>query len=148
MSSNSLPTRVKFFIADDIRADGPKPMIIGLFVDDFVGVVIPKEKPDPSKDSPIMLQSLAVLASFIGCEGKFGAQISLFQPDNTPIFEHQKIEGAINADPLTGKGNLNFLLKFMPFAIHQFGKYKFIFKLDDEEYEFNFNIGRGVAANV
>ena len=142
MNSKSLPKRVRFFIADDIRSDGPKPMIIGLLVDDFVGIEIPAKQPEPTKDAPIMLQSLAILASFIDCNGPFEAETSLYQPDGTALFEHQKLDGGINTDKATGKNNINFIAKFMPFGIPQFGPYKFLIKLDDKEYEYSFKIGQ------
>lgn len=146
MSSKSLPKRVRFFIADDIRSDGTKPMIIGLLTDDFVGIEIPAGQPEPSKESPIMLQSLAILASFIGCKGHFAAETSLYQPDGTALFEHQKLDGGINSDMVVGKGNINFIAKFMPFGIPQFGQYKFVFKLDEKEYEYNFTVGRASSS--
>lgn len=142
MSSKSYPKRVKFFIADDIRSDGPKPMIIGLFVDDSVGLVMPAGNPDPTKEAPIMLQSLAILTSFIDCNGSFEAETSLYQPDGTAIFEHQKIEGGINSDNPTGKNNINFITKFMPCAIPKFGVYEFSIKLDEKKYDYKFTIGR------
>ena len=142
MSSKSYPKRVRFFIADDIRSDGPKPMVIGLLVDDFVGLDMPVDNPVPTKDAPIMLQSLAILASFIDCNGPFEAETSLYQPDGTALFEHQKLEGGINSDKATGKNNINFIAKFMPFAIPEFGVYKFSIKLDENEYDYEFTIGR------
>jgi len=42
MDMKSYPTRVRFFIADDIRTDGKKPMIIGLLTDDIVDIEIPE----------------------------------------------------------------------------------------------------------
>lgn len=142
MSSKSYPKRIRFFIADDIRSDGPKPMVIGLLVDDFVGIEMPTDNPDPTTDVPVMLQSLAILASFIDCNGPFEAETSLYQPDGTALFEHKKLEGGINTDKATGKNNINFIAKFMPFFIPKFGVYKFSIRLDDKIYDYNFTIGR------
>lgn len=141
MSSKSYPKRVRFFIADDIRSDGPKPMVIGLLVDDFVGLEMPSDNPNPTKDAPIMLQSLAILASFIDCNGPFEAETSLYQPDGTALFEHQKLEGGINSDKAIGKNNINFIAKFMPFAIPELGVYTFSIRLDEQEYNYKFTIG-------
>lgn len=142
MSSKSYPKRVRFFIADDIRSDGPKPMIIGLLVDDSVGLKMPAGNLDPTKEAPIVLETLAILTSFIDCNGPFEAETSLYQPDGTALFEHQKLEGGINSDQATGKNNINFIAKFMPFAIPKFGVYKFSIKLDEMEYDYKFTIGR------
>lgn len=142
MSKKIFPERVRFLIADDIRAEGQKPMIIGLLVDDFVGVVIPSEHPDPSKEAPIMLQSLAILTSFIGCKGPFESNISLYLPDGTTLMDHQKVDGGINSDQAAGKNSINFVAKFMPFSIPEFGQYKFVITLDEREYEYKFNVDR------
>lgn len=146
MSLKTFPKRVRFFIADDIRTEGPKPMLIGLLVDDAVGLGIPAGQPEPSKESPIMLQSLAILTSFIGCKGTYAAETSLYQPNGTALFEHQKLEGGIKADVEGGEGNINFIAKFMPFAIPEFGPYKFVFKLDEKVYEYIFTVGRAFSS--
>lgn len=143
MSKKSFPKRVRFFIADDIRAEGKKPMIIGLLTDDLVGIEIPAEHPEPSKEAPVILQSLAILTSFIDCKGPFEAKISLYQPNGTALIEQQKINGGIvDTDPVEGKNNINFIAKFMPFGVAEFGRYKFVIKLDKKAYEYEFEIVR------
>ncbi|MDD5056334.1 MAG: hypothetical protein PHQ60_00580 [Sideroxydans sp.] len=142
MSSKSLPKRVRFFIADDIRIESQKPMVIGLLMDDFVGIDLPVGKPEPSAVTPIMLQSLAILASFIDCKGTFDAETSLYKPDGAALFEHQKLEGGVSSQLSDGKSNISFVAKFMPFVITEFGQYRFVFKLDAKEYEYKFRVGR------
>ncbi|WP_442497894.1 DUF6941 family protein [Methylobacter sp. sgz302048] len=143
MKSKKLPESVKFFIADDIRSEGTKPMIIGLFSDDTVGIEMPKSQMNPSKDAPIRLQQgIAILASFIDCEGPFETEVSLYQPNGTALFEHNKIDGGINSDKKRKKGSINFISKFVPFDIPEFGQYKYVIKLDDKEYEYKFKIER------
>lgn len=142
MTSKSLPKRVRFFIADDIRADSRKPMIIGFLPNDFVGIEASEGQPEPSKETPIILQSLAILTAFIDCEGPFDAEISLYTPSGIAILEHQKVDGGINSDQATQKHDINFIAKFMPFGIPEFGPYKFVIKLDEQDYEYTFNINR------
>lgn len=138
MSSKSYPKRVRFFIADDIRNEGFKPMIIGLLTDDIVGIEIPAEQPEPSTEAPIMLQSLAILTTFIDCKGPYKTSISLYQPNGTALFENQDVD----AGQAAGKSNINFIAKFMPFGIPEFGLYKFVIKLDRKKYEYKFTINR------
>lgn len=142
MDMKSYPTRVRFFIADDIRADGKKPMIIGLLTDDIVGIEIPENHPEPSSANPIILQSLAILISFINCHGPFEAKASLYRPDGAAAFEHHKLDGWITSDAPAIKGNINFILKFIPFGISQFGQYRFSVTLDDQEYNYDFTVKR------
>lgn len=142
MSSKLFPNRVRFFIADDIRSEGAKPMLIGFLPDDFVGIELPAEQQEPSKEAPIMLQSLAILTTFIGCKGPFETEISLYQPNGAALFEHQRIDGGVNLEQPAGKKSINFIAKFMPFSIPEFGQYRFVIKLDKKEYEYKFEINR------
>ena len=142
MIAKSFPERIRFFLAEDVRAETTKPMIIGLFLDDIIVIEIPAEQPDPSKEAPIVLQSITILSSFIRCKGSFEANISLYQPNGTAIFEHQKIDGGVESDQSEGMSNINFIAKFMPFSIFEFGQYRFVIKLDEQEYVYMFGINR------
>lgn len=143
MSSKIYPKRVRFLIADDVRAEGLKPIILGLFADDLVVIPIPPDQPDPSTGgTPVLLQSLAILTAFIGGKGSFKMEVSLYQPDGTAIFENKKVEEGISSPTPTKKGNINFIAKFMPFSIPNFGKYRFVIKLDKKEFTYMFEINR------
>ena len=67
MAKKKYPARVRFFVADDIRVDGPnpKPIVLGLFPDDVVFVGLEKDQVEPSPEKPLVLESLAILAAFI-----------------------------------------------------------------------------------
>lgn len=139
MPKKKYPSRVRFFVADDIRSDTLKPMVIGLFPDGEIGVPMPISAPPPSKEKPIVLQGIAILASLIDCKGPFSITNSLFQPDGSAILENQEIGGEVDIASGMSKGMINFIAKFSPFAISQFGKYKFIIKLDNKkEYSCEF----------
>jgi hypothetical protein len=145
MKSELKQPAVKFFIADDIRLDSPKPMIIGLLVDDVVGIALPAEHAGPSVDSQIALASLAILASFIGTGRVATSEVSLYAPDKKAIFENQKIEiGSKNSSSSqeTSNTNNNILIKLAPFGISAFGEYKLIVKLNGTSYSYIFHIKR------
>lgn len=143
MSSKLLPERVRFFIADDIRVEGQKPMIIGFFPNDHVGVNIPADMPDPTSEKPVALQSLAILVSLIGIAGAYKAKISLYQPDGSAIFENSDLGEIKPNDELQLKsGVVNFVAKFMPFPVPEFGLYSFEIFLGRKKYKYEFRIGR------
>ena len=123
MAKKKYPARVRFFVADDIRVDGPnpKPIVLGLFPDDVVFVGLEKDQVEPSPEKPLVLESLAILAAFIDCKGPFETEASLYQPDGSPLFEKKKIEGGVNTDSAVGKNSINFIMKFMPFTVSRFG---------------------------
>lgn len=142
MPKKKYPARVRFVIADDIRSDSPKPMVLGFFSNDEVGIPLTPDAPDPTKEKPIALQGLAILASFIDCRGSFAVETSLYQPDGSAIFENQKIEGGIVTPPSSDKATINFIAKFVPFTIPLLGTYKFVIKLDKKEYCYEFSCNR------
>lgn len=117
-------------------------MIIGFFTDDKLGIEIPAghPEPSPSKESPVILQSLAIMTTFIDCKGPFEAEISLYQPNGTALLEHQKIDGPLTSEPVQETNNINFIARFVPFSVPEFGQYKFVIKLDDMEYKYKFSI--------
>lgn len=141
MSKKKQPKRVKFYLADDVRTDAPKPLIVGLFVDDQVFIDAPS---DPTIEKPITLQSITVLASFIDCNGKFAVETSLFRPDGLPVFEKQKMdtEVEISQEGPTPMKNINLTLKFSPFTVSLLGTYKLDIKLDKKIYSYEFQVFR------
>lgn len=139
------PKKVKFFIADDIRSDSPKPLLIGLFADDVVGLVLPADQPDPTKEQPVAIPGLSILASFIDCNGSFLVKTSLYGPDGNAIFENTVVDEGVGAKDTDGPSTINFVAKFMRFNVTAFGLYKFVIKLDDKDYPYEFSIVRHKA---
>lgn len=143
MSSKSLPKRVRFFIADDIRVEGQKPMIIGFFPNDHVGMNIPADTPEPTSKNPVALQSLAILVSLIDIAGAYKAKISLYQPNGSAIFENSDLGEIIpSGEGLLKSGVVNLVAKFMPFPVPEFGLYRFEISLGRKKYQYEFRIAR------
>jgi len=145
MRKKKFPTRVRFFIADDVRMDGAKPMLIGFFPDDLVLVPMDAKDPEPSHESKIGLQGLTILVSFIDCHGHFEVRTSLHEPGGAAIIEKQEVAGGFGTATAPEKANINFVAKFMPFLIPSFGKYRFVISLDKKEYPYEFNVTRQEA---
>ena len=139
MSRKKQPKRVRFFLADDIRADGPKPLILGLFADDLVLLESPSE---PSNEKPVSIQGITVLASFIDCNGSFDVETSLYKPDGTPVFEALKMDDGVTVtqEGETPMKNINLIFKFSPFTISSLGTYKLDVKLDKKTYSYEFQV--------
>jgi hypothetical protein len=128
------PTRIRFFVADDIRQEGSKPIVLGLFADDVIGIV-PKDGA-PTKEKPYALQSLAMMFSLINCAGSFKATFSVQGPDGETIVEGPITEG-LNAE---GKKSIHFIAKFVPFLVASYGRYKAVITLDKKAYESEFAV--------
>lgn len=139
MSRKQQPKRVRFFIADDVRTDGLKPLVLGLFVDDQVLLDLLS---DPTKENPIALQGITVLASFIDCNGSFEVEASLYAPDGSAVFEGQKFDGITAPEGGTPTKNINLILKFSPFTVFLLGTYKLNIKLDKKTYAYEFQVLR------
>lgn len=137
MSRKKQPKRVRFFIADDVRTDGPKPLVLGLFVDDHILL-----ESEPTAEKPITIQGITVLASFIDCNGSFQVETSLYGPDGSPIVERQKIDGGIviSGEGATPMKNINLVFKFSPFTISSLGTYRLDIKLDKKTYSYEFQV--------
>lgn len=139
MSRKKQPKRVRFFIADEIRTDGQKPLILGLFIDDQILLESPS---DPTNEKPVTLQGITVLASFIDCSGNFKVETSLYGPNGSPIFEAQKIDGGIATNPegAAPMKNINLILRFSPFTVSSLGTYRLDIKLDKKIYSYEFQV--------
>lgn len=149
MSDSKNQKRVRYFIGDDIRSENDKPMIFGLCASDTVQVALTAEQPDPTKEAPIVLPSLAILASFIGygtgSTEPINAEASLYLPDGRVVFEHHDLMGGIESAPQANKSDINLILKFLPFPIYQLGQYRLVFKLNGTAYEYKFTIDRALT---
>ena len=146
MAVKKFPKLVKFFIADTILADSTnsKPNLIGLFPNDLIFIRIPSDREDPTNENPIVLASLAILATLVGPQGHFDAGISLYRPDGGIMFEDRNIEDGLKVDAKPPKNDANLIVTFQPFKIPQFGEFKYVLKLDKKkEYIFRFNIHSG-----
>lgn len=140
MRNKKHPKRIRFFVADDIRIDDKqKPLVLGLFVDDQILVELSS---DPTRESPISLQAITILASLIDCRGQFEVETSLYGPDGSPIFEAQKIDGGVSTSntDMTSSGNINLILKFSPFTVISLGTYRLDLKIDRKMHSYEFKV--------
>lgn len=142
MTNKSTPKEVKFYLADDIRADSSfKPTLFGLYPDNVVRPLMKTGQANPMKDAPITIQNLAILVVFIDCKGSFEAEISLYLPSGKALVEPNTLEGGLNSGPETEeKTNIHFIANFVPFNIPEFGTYRFVIKLDGIPYEHKFEV--------
>ena len=149
MSNSKNQKRIRFFIGDDIRSENDKPMIFGLCASDIVQLALPAEKPDPTKEAPVLLQSLAILASFIGygtgSTELIKAEASLYTPDGSAVFEHHDLMGGIESATQANKSDINLILKFVPFTIIRLGEYRLVINLEGTVYEYKFTINRAIT---
>ncbi len=126
-----------FFIADDIRIEqGGKPSLLGFYPDNEIVVQMPKDLPDPTKESPVGIASLAILANFVNAVGEYDAEVEMNGAGGVPLVraDRNKLIG--------NKKNINFVTRFIPMPIVGFGKYDIVIKLDGHPYAFSFNVRR------
>ena len=146
MSDSKIQKRIRYFIGDDIRSENDKPMIFGLCAGDTVQLGLTAEQPDPTSEAPIMLPSLAILASFIGygagTKESIKAEASLYMPDGRAVFEHHDLMGGIESASHAQKSDINLIIKFVPFTIYHLGQYRLAIQLNGTKYEYKFNISR------
>lgn len=139
------PEKAKFFLADLIHVDASnsKPTLIGFFPNDSIALHKDKGVADPTDADPVVLQSICILTSFINCRGSFDVTVSLFQPDGNPFFEDRKVEGKIGADSGDEETvDVNFIVQFNPFKVSQYGDHRYVVKLDNKNYDYEFQIQR------
>jgi hypothetical protein len=143
MSNSQESKRIRFFIGDDVRSENDKPMIIGLCPNDTVLLGAPAEVADPTNEAPVLLQSLGILAVFIGYKDNEvnHAEASLFLPDGKPVFEHQ----VLAIEPITARDyrkDIYLALKFAPFPVFQLGQYRLVFVINGTSIDYKFTIDR------
>ena len=132
------PLHCNFYLADDIRIEqGGKPSLVGFYPDNTIVVQIPKDAPDPTKDSPVGITGLALLANFVGAVGEYDAEMEMVGVGGVPLVrtDRRKLVG--------NKQNINFVTRFAPMPLVGFGTYKVVIKLDGHPYNFSFRVQRG-----
>lgn len=133
-----VPSHCNFYLADDIRIEqSGKPSMVGFYPDNAIVVQLPKDAPDPTKDNPVGIASLAFLANFVGAVGEYDAEIEMTGVGGVPLVrsDRRKLVGT--------KKNINFVTRFIPMPVVGFGTYKVVIKLDGHPYEFSFEVRRG-----
>lgn len=142
MPKKKLPKQARFFLADDIRQEGPKEMLIGFYPDDRIVVGLRSDQPEPSEETPVVLHGLSIMVAFLDCFGAFESHISLYRPDGSALFDNQQLQGGLLSDKSAGHKNIYFTARFSPFSITTFGEYRYVVKLDKKEFSYTFYVDR------
>lgn len=136
-----IPKTARFFLADEVRYESNnKPILLGFYPDDVVVVPLPNDEPNPDKDHPLAIEGLTILTTFLEGQGSFQSRIKLIAPNgdtyegNHTVIQSEKLGTMIN------------YTKMNPFPVTDFGKYRFIIALDENEYSYEFEIRRGVES--
>lgn len=133
-----VPPHCNFYLADDIRIEqSGKTSLVGFYPDKAIVVQLPKDAPDPTKDKPVGVASLAILANFVGAVGEYDAEFEMTGVGGVPLVrsDRRKLVGT--------KQSINFVTRFTPMPVVGFGTYKVVIKLDRHPYEFLFEVRRG-----
>ncbi len=140
-ASSSVPVKCNFYIADDVRVEqGGKPSLLGFYADNVILIQMPKKREDPTKEHPIGIAGLAILANFIGAKGTYDVEMELFGPDGLSILKSG--EGKLSNDA----ENLNFVPRFQPMPVVGFGQYKVVIKLNKKPFTCTFDVRRSQVA--
>ena len=141
-TSSAVPVKCNFYIADDVRIEqGGKPSLLGFYPDNVILLQMPKKTKDPTKDHPIGIGGLAILASFIGVKGTNDVEMELFGPGGLSLLKSG--EGQIISDA----ENLNFVPRFQPMPIVGLGQYKVVIKLNKKPFTCTFDVRRSEVAS-
>ena len=126
---NTYPNNIDFIMADDVieEKNTNKLTIIGYYAGD--NILFEKgEKPGKA------LGQLSILAKFKDGSGDYNTCFKLLSPSDKELFNKEEKK--------TKKENESIVmgLKISPFKIDEFGEFKYILKLDNEEYIYRFTI--------
>lgn len=130
--------RCNFYISDDVRIEqGGKPSLLGFYPDNVIVVLMPEGAKEPTKEQPIGLVGLAILANFIGARGLYDIETELFGPDGLSLTKASGGKTPSEAE------NFNFVSRFQPMPIVGFGQYKVVINLNDKPFTLTFEVRRG-----
>lgn len=136
-----IPQTARFFLTDEVRYESNnKPILLGFYPDDVVVVPLPDDEPNPDKDHPLAIEGLTILTAFFEGQGSFQSRVKLTAP-NGEFFESNHT--VIQSEML---GTMINYTKMNPFPVIDFGKYRFTIALDDKEYDYEFEIRRGLIS--
>lgn len=130
---------VKFLLADEFRPEQltNKVQAIGLYPDEIVIANTPIGAPEPTKDMPIGLDSLAMLFTIGGGVGEFDVAIKIGK------------NKAASAKVSLEKGrSANIVLQSRPFLIASYGEKQVVVSLAGKDHVFKFEIRHGVSPAV
>lgn len=126
---------LNFIVCDDIREEQNNKLIL---VGVYGGGDILFE-PKGSDDVVYNLPSLALFFQFLDGFGEFNGSFELVDPSGNHVINHADTGVLTKKDT----GALVFYAKVNNFNVKEFGQYKAVMRLDDEEYEKVFQIKCG-----
>jgi hypothetical protein len=136
----SFPNRDKctFFLGDDIRVEeGGKVSIMGLSVNGILQIQkAPGLVPVPAPDAPMIVHSVAFLASFNDGLGDFSVTFQLYKPDGNKVLPTDPPPATAKKNP---DGPMNLILKLNAIEVAP-GMMKLVVNLNGRPYEFPFEV--------
>jgi len=130
------PSRVKFLLCDDVRAEtSGKMTVVGLYPADKI-IVHTKGRDDRPAGSPVaVLHQLAVVCLLFDGSGTHLPKVSLFGPSGQKIVESTMSEVTLNKDV-----SATIVLQGPQFVVPEFGTFKAKFVIGSKEFDYQFDI--------
>lgn len=128
-SGHSEQPSITLYVADDLRQEiSGKVSMIGLYADRVVVLQIPPGSPEPSEETPLVIDGLSFLVNIAGLSGRHRLSVRFFVDGSSPLSEPQMREA--DFDPQL---SANFAVRIRPFAVATFGRKKVVVTVDDNE---------------
>lgn len=129
----------KGVLCDDIRQESNNRVsLMGVYLNDEVGVDLPAYVPDPTPDNPIAVEGISILLTVFNVEKLTNWSISLLDPHG--------VETRNGSAQIPALKVFNTINKFRPFSVTSFGKWKLSIKSSGESFEYEFSVLRGPVA--
>lgn len=130
--------KIRFFVADDIRVENDsKPMLIGFYSDNVVGLIVPKDVA-PSKTKPLGLSGLSVMFTISAPIGDHVADLQFKISGSTTAGKLATQQFQITAD----KSSFNLIGRMQPFPVFEFGSQQLTLVVDGHEFVESFTFKR------
>lgn len=130
--------KVRFFVSDDIRTDTDgKPMLIGFYSDNIVGLKVPADI-TPTSSKPLGIAGLTFMFTISAPPGDHLATISIELSDGKA--SAREIENRFQTT--TEKSSYNIIAKSQPFPVFAFGTQNVKLVVDGHEFNETFELRR------
>lgn len=130
--------KVRFFVSDDIRTDNDgKPMLIGFYPDNIVGLKVPADV-TPTSSKPLGIAGLTFMFTISAPPGEHEATLSIEFSDEK--VSARKIENRFQTT--SKKSSYNIIAKSQPFPVFAFGTQNLKLVVDGHEFNETFELRR------
>lgn len=133
---------IRFFLADSITDTTGKPVLVGFYPDNTL--IVPKEMPDPSKETPAALQQLSVLANIQNCASQVKINFQITDPNGEVIYQLEDQDQKVNKSLHSDGYSLNSIFNFTPFWISALGQFKVDLQINETRDSFTFSIVKSI----